>query len=61
MNYNNPDALSAVVWQLSMTRDPLPLGKDENGDLYRIVLDSEYALLADQPEPVISSELQRPK
>lgn len=48
MNYNSPDTLSTVAWQLGISRDPVPLCKDEDGDLYCIILSPEYALLADQ-------------
>lgn len=47
MNYNNPDTQSTVAWQLGISSDPILLGKDENGDMYCIILSPDYALLAD--------------
>ena len=57
-DYNNPAVHFDVAWKLSISREPIPVGKDENGDFYRIIPDPS-ALLADVQDPVTNHELVR--
>lgn len=54
-NYNIPDSRSKAVRKLTSS-DPIHIGKDDNGDFYRIV-PRFRALLADQPHPATNNEL----